>query len=225
MITGDGWERWSIWEHTETVRELYRRRCRREAEEMTSHAQAAELLAPLVSPGDVLLDAGCGSGYFFHALRDREIPVEYHGMDASPSLVEIGREELPAYGLPADRLHVLRFDDLDGEVDHVVCINVLTNLDNYHRPLERLLACARKSVILRESLKEGAEYRYVRDEYLDEGVDLRVHVNAYDRDEVSDFARERGFQVRLVEDRYTGGQPDMVIDHPHHWTFLVAERT
>jgi SAM-dependent methyltransferase len=224
VISDDGFDRWSIWEHTSTVRELYRRRCRREAEEMTAHAQAAELLAPLVSPGDVLLDAGCGSGYFFHALSDREIPVEYHGIDASPSLIEIGREELPAHGLPADRLRVLRLDDLDGEVDHVTCINVLTNLDNYHRPLERLLACARKSVILRESLKEGSEYRYVRDEYLDEGVDLRVHVNAYDRDEVAEFVRSRGFDVRLVEDRYTGGEPDIVIDHPHYWTFLVAER-
>lgn len=225
MIREDGWERWSIWEHTSTVRELYRRRCRREAEEMTSHAQAAELLAPLASAGDVLLDAGCGSGYFFHALRDRGIPVEYHGIDASPSLIEIGREELSAHGLPADRLRVLRFDDLDGEVDHVTCINVLTNLDNYHRPLERLLACTRRSLILRESLKEGSEYRYVRDEYLDEGVDLRVHVNAYDRDEVTKFVQSRGFDVRVVEDRYTSGQPDMVIGHPHHWTFLVAQRT
>ena len=35
---------------------------------MTCHAQAAELLAPHVAPGDTLLDASCGSGYFFHSL-------------------------------------------------------------------------------------------------------------------------------------------------------------
>lgn len=224
MIRDDGWTRWSIWEHSATVAALYRARCRKEAVEMTSHAQAAELLAPRVAEGDVVLDVGCGSGYFFHALRARAPQAEYVGIDAAPSLVQIGREELPAHGLPADRLRVLRIEDLDGEVDHVVCINVLSNLDNVHRPLERMLACARKTVILRESIGDTAEYRYVRDEFLDEGVDLRVHVNRYARADLDELARSAGFDVRYVRDRHTGGEPELVIGHPHHWTFFVAER-
>ena len=224
MIRDDGWGEYAIWEHSSRVRDLYRRRCRQEDEEMTAHAQAAELLAPHVEPGDLVLDAGCGSGYFWHSLRSRGLDVSYHGIDGSQSLIEIGREELPAYGLPAERLRVLRIEDLAGEADHVVCINVLSNVDNYHRPLERLLKVARKTVILRESLKDGAEYRYVRDPYLDEGVDLRVHVNAYDTGEVMAFVESYGFDVRYVEDRRTGGEPELVIDHPHHWGFLVAER-
>lgn len=224
MIRDDGWQRYSLWEHSASLRELYARRCRLEAEEMTAHAQAAELLAPLVAPGDTVLDVGCGSGYLFHSLRSRGIPVEYHGIDASPSFVEIGRRELPAFGLPPERLRVLRIDDLDGEADHVVCINVLSNLDSFHRPLERFLRVARKSVILRESIADQAEYLYVRDENLDEGVDLWVHVNAYARDEVRAFVEERGFSVRYVEDRRSGGRPELVIGYPHHWTFLVAER-
>jgi ubiquinone/menaquinone biosynthesis C-methylase UbiE len=191
---------------------------------MTAHAQAAELLAPLVASGDTLLDAGCGSGYFFHSLRKRALPVEYHGIDASETLIEIGRRELAPHGLPPAHLRVLRIEDLAGEVDHVVCINVLSNLDNYHRPLERLLTVARKSVILRESIADQPDYRYVRDEYLDEGVDLSVHVNAYARDDVKSFVESRGFSIRYVEDIHSGGQPELVIDQPHHWTFLVAER-
>lgn len=224
MIRDDGYLRYSIWEHSAAVRELYRARCRREAVEMTAHAQAAELLAPLVAPGDTLLDAGCGSGYLFHALAARAIPVAYHGIDASPSLVAIGREELPAFGLPAERLRVLRIEDLDGQVDHVTCINVLTNLDNWHRPLERLLRAARKTLVLRESLAPQAQYRYVRDEYLDPGVSLRVHVNAYPEAEVAALAAEEGFRLRYVEDRHTGGKPELVIGYPHHWRFAVAER-
>lgn len=224
MIRDDGWERWSIWEHSATVRDLYRRRCRLEAEEMTAHAQAAELLATHIEPGDTLLDAGCGSGYFFHALRSREIPVEYHGIDASPTLIEIGQEELPAHGLPAERLRVLRIEDLDGEADHVVCINVLSNLDNFHRPLERLLACARKTLVLRESVKEESEYRYVRDRYLDDGVDLKVHVNAYPQAELEAFIESYDFDVRYVEDRHSGGEPESVIDHLHYWKFFVARK-
>jgi len=224
VIRDDGWRRYSVWEHSATVRDLYRRRCRMEEEEMTAHAQAAEILAPHLRPGDTLLDAGCGSGYFFHSLRRRELPVEYTGIDASPLLVAIGHEHMPARGLPVERLRVLRIEDLDGEVDHVVCLNVLSNLDNFHRPLERLLRMARKTVILRESLKDGAEYRYVRDDYLDEGVDIKVHVNAYDMNEVMAFIESYGFAVRHEVDRRTGGEAEAVIGHPHHWAFLAARR-
>jgi SAM-dependent methyltransferase len=224
VIRDDGWAQYSIWEHSAHIQELYRRRCRLEEEEMTAHAQAAELLAPHVAPGDTLLDAGCGSGYFWHSLRTREIPAEYHGIDASPTLIAIGREELGAYGLPPERLRVLRIEDLAGAADHVVCINVLSNVDNYHRPLERLLEVARKTVVLRESCKDEAEYRYVRDPYLDEGVDLKVHVNAYATEEVLAFIRSFGFDVRYVEDRRTQGEPELVIDNPHYWKFFIAER-
>jgi ubiquinone/menaquinone biosynthesis C-methylase UbiE len=224
MIRTDGWTRYCIWEHSASVSELYRRRCRREAEEMTAHAQAAELLRGRVTAGDTLLDAGCGSGYFYHSLTSRGLAVEYWGIDAAPSLIAIGRAELPAFGLPAERLQVVRLEDLDGEFDHIVCINVLSNLDNYHRPLERLLRMARKSVILRESLKDGAVYSYVRDEYLDPDVELNVHVNHYDRAELEAFIRGYGFNARMIEDRRSAGQPELVIGYPHYWTFVLAER-
>ena len=148
-LRDDGWLRNCIWEHSATVRELYTARARDDVEEMTSAAQAAELLEPLVSAGDTLLDAGCGSGYFFHSLRKRRIPASYYGMKAARSLIDIGWRELPHFGLPKERLRVLRIEDLDGDVDHVICMNVLSNIDNYHRPLERLLKMARKSLILR----------------------------------------------------------------------------
>lgn len=223
-IAADGWHRHNIWEHSETVRALYSARARDEAEEMTCAAQAVDLLSPLVAEGDSLLDVGCGSGYLFHSLRRRDVQVHYHGIDASPALIEIGREALAPYGLPVDRLQVLRIEDLAGSADHVVCMNVLSNIDNYHRPLERLLQTARRSLILRESLGEGSSYSYVRDDFLDPGVDLRVHVNRYDRREVMAFVESYGFSVRHVLDERTQGEPELVIGHPHHWTFLVAER-
>ncbi len=224
MIRANGYQRYSIWEHSRHVLELYTKRCRLEVEEMTCAAQAAELLAGRVRPGEDLLDVGCGSGYFYHSLKKRGIPAEYYGIDASRSLIEIGREALPAHGLDPDRLRVIRIEDLDGEVDHIVCMNVLSNLDNYPRPLERMLSCARRTVILRESLAEVADYRYVVDEYLDPGVRLRVHVNVYPLEEVIAFIQSFGFSAQLLEDRRTGGTPEMVIGYPHHWKFLVATR-
>jgi len=225
VIRGDGWNKYNIWEHSATVKELYARRCRLEEEEMTCAAQAAELLGPFVLPGDTLLDVGCGSGYFYHSLRKRNIPVEYFGIDAAPSLIEIGQSFLPEYGLSASRLAVMRIEDLIGEVDHIVCMNVLSNIDNYFRPLERLLHCTHKTLILRESLKDQAEYTYVTDHYLDDNnFDLKVYVNAYSISEVTAFIQSYGFSVQIVEDRRTHGKPELVIDYPHYWTFLMAKR-
>jgi ubiquinone/menaquinone biosynthesis C-methylase UbiE len=224
-ISDKGWQDHNIWEHSRTVRDLYARRCRLEAEEMTCAAQAVELLKPHVEAGDVLLDVGCGSGYFFHSLKSRDIAVDYYGIDASPSLIAIGRQYMARHGLPADRLLTMRIEDLTGAVDHTVCMNVLSNLDNYQRPLERLLKITRKSLVLRESLKNGASYRYVKDEFLDPGYDLKVHVNAYDLDETCDFIRSYGFEPTVVMDRRSGGEPELVIGHPHYWTFVVAVRS
>jgi ubiquinone/menaquinone biosynthesis C-methylase UbiE len=224
MIRGDGWLKYCIWEHSTAVRELYARRCRLEEPEMTCAAQAAELLLPHVRAGETLLDVGCGSGYFFHSLRKRQMPVAYLGIDAAPSLIDVGRKYLPAYGLAPESLRVMRIEDLDGRADHVLCLNVLSNIDNYHRPLERLLRCARKTVILRESLGERSSYLYVRDKYLDEGAELSVHVNTYCITEVMEYIRAHDFQVRSVIDRRTEGRAELVIDYPHYWTFLVAAK-
>lgn len=191
---------------------------------MTAHAQAVELLEPRVQSGDTVLDAGCGSGYLYHSLAARSLDVDYWGVDAAPSLIQIGREEMPAYGLSSDHLEVARLEDLDGAFDHVLCINVLSNIDNYHKPLERLMHMARKSVILRESLKDGSEYSYVKDRFLNDDVDLSVYVNHYDKGEVMEFFSRDGFSVELVVDRRTAGKAEEVIGYPHFWTFIVADR-
>ncbi len=225
QIRSDGWAAHNIWEHSATVLDLYRRRARDEAEEMTCAAQAAELLAALpVRAGESLLDVGCGTGYFFHSLRRRGIPLEYYGIDATGGFIAIGQRLLQGFGLPPERLATLRIEDFQGAVDHVLCMNVISNLDNFHRPLERLLKAARRSLVLRESIAESPSYQYVRDVYLDPGVDLKVHVNTYSRREVLQFIADHGFSVREVTDRRSGGKPEMVIGYPHHWTFLVATR-
>jgi hypothetical protein len=119
----------------------------------------------------------------------------------------------------------MRIEDLHGAVDHAVCINVLSNIDNYHRPLERLLLTARKTVILRESCAEVARYAYVEDRFLDEGVSLNVHVNTYSAPEMMAFIRSYGFDVTLVPDDRAQEGPELVIGYPHYWKFLVAVRT
>ncbi|MEW5704574.1 MAG: methyltransferase domain-containing protein [Pseudomonadota bacterium] len=225
IVRTDGWNNFNIWDHSQTVLDLYTRRARDEEVEMTCAAQAAELLSGVLSPGESVIDAGCGSGYFFHSLRKRGMNVSYRGFDASERLIAIGKAELPEFGLDPERLTVLRIEDFQGAADHMLCMNVLSNIDNYHRPLERLLLAARKTLVLRESISENASYAYVRDDHLDPGIDLKVHVNTYARGDILTFISGYGFTVEEVVDRRTGGAPEMVIGHPHCWTFLVATRT
>ena len=224
MIATDGWAKFSIWEHSATVQDLYERRCRRDAGEMTAHRQAARLLTRHLQPGQTVLDVGCGSGYLYHSLAAIDVPILYYGVDASRKLLDIGRRILPAYGLPAERLIEARIEDLNADVDHVLCINVLSNIDNFHKPLERLLLAARNTVILRESIADFSDYAYVEDRYLDPGVRLKVHVNTYDRNDVIRFIESYGFNVTVHVDEHSGGASQQVIDHPHWWTFIEAVR-
>lgn len=224
MMTTTAYNKYCIWEHSQTVHELYARRCRKEAEEMTSHKQAVALIKPFIEQGDSVLDVGCGSGYFYHSLVNQNLSAEYWGIDSSETLIELGKKYMEPAGLLPERLKVLRIEDMDGTYDHVVCINVLSNIDNYHRPLERMLHMARKTVVFRESLSDHNDYAYVKDKYLDSDVDLKVHVNTYSIEEVKDFVRSYGFDVEEFTDEYTGGKPEMVIDYPHYWKFIRATR-
>ena len=91
----------------------------------------------------------------------------------------MGKKELKKFGLSEDNLICGRIEDLKASVDHIICMNVLSNIDNYHKPLERILKSAKVTVILRESMSDKANYQYVTDNYLDFDKRLKVHVNTY----------------------------------------------
>ncbi|MEO8706956.1 MAG: class I SAM-dependent methyltransferase [Kofleriaceae bacterium] len=212
--------RYNPWANDANTLALYRRRCRGEAEEMTCAAQAAELLRARVQPGETLLDAGCGGGYYLHSLRSREVPVEYHGLDYTPEMIELAQAELP----DAD-FELGAIEDLAVHYDNVLCFNVLTNSPHYALPLERLLHAARRRIVLRESLGDELIVRYTPDPYLDDGArHIRVYHNQYPIDEVTQFMQEHGFTVTRVVDRRSNDGVEMVVDIPHRWRILVGER-
>ncbi len=220
--------KFNIWEHSAQVRELYTARARGAAEEMTCAAQAAEILAPFFRrhPGATLLDAGCGSGYYYHSFASRGLAVDYHGIDYSPSLIEIGRREmLPRVGLDAQRLRVGAIENLDGEYDVVLCFNTLPWLPDYRQALERMLLSTRHVLLLRTALGEGDEYRWEEDGYLEEGYNhLKAYWNIYSRAGVEAFMESYGFCVTRIADRRTGDGVEGVVGKPFPWRILHAER-
>lgn len=224
IIKTDGFDRFNIWRHSQVVKDLYCKRAQKIAEEMTCAAQACDILTSLVSSGDTMLDAGCGSGYFYHSLQKRGLDTEYFGVDSTLELIEIGRREMQKFGLHPDQLIHCRIEDVNADVDHVICLNVLSNIDNFHRPLERLLLSARKSVIIRESMSNISSLNYVRDKFLDDGIALNVHINTYKLQEVLDFINGYGFDTEVIVDRRTNGKVESIIGHPHYWKFIKACR-
>src|SRR5207245_10493921 len=105
----------------------------------------------------------------------------------------------------ADRFTLGWIEDLDREFDNILCFNVLTDSPHYALPLERLLCCTRRRLLLRESLGDQQITRYTPDPYLDEDRrHIRVYHNQYPLDEVSAFMREFGFEVTRVRDRRSG---------------------
>lgn len=217
---------WNPWANDTRTLELYRRRCRQEAEEMTCSAQVAEMLSSRVRPGETLLDAGCGGGYYYWSFLKRGVDVEYHGLDYTPEMIELARGEMcPRSGLTQDRFVLGSIENLDREFDNVVCFNVLTNNPHYALPLERLLRCARKRVVIRESLGDNLIVRYTPDPYLDEGKrHIRVYHNTYPIQEVISFMEEHGFRVSRVVDWRSQDGVEMVVDIPHQWRILLGER-
>lgn len=217
---------WNPWANDSKLLDLYRARCRKEAEEMTCARQAAEILAPITKPGETLLDAGCGGGYYYWSFLKAGIDCEYLGLDYTPCMIDLARAEMTTLaGLPANRFRLGCITDLDETFDHIVCFNVLTNNPHYARPLERLAACARKTLLLRENLGDDLIVRYTADTFLDKGKrHIRVYHNQYPVREVAGLLEADGFDVRPIRDERSGDGTESVCGIPHSWRILLATR-
>ena len=92
IIKSKGWTKYSCWDNSKIVENLYRKRCKKEVEEMTSHKQAVKLLTNTIKPKETLLDVGCGSGYFYHSIKNQNLNLNYFGIDSSGKLISIGKK-------------------------------------------------------------------------------------------------------------------------------------
>ncbi|MCL2028830.1 MAG: class I SAM-dependent methyltransferase [Deltaproteobacteria bacterium] len=219
----------NIWEHSAGLRELYARRAEGLEAEMDASAQAAELLAPFIRAAAApprLLDAGCGSGYLWHSFRRRGLAVEYHGLDYSPSLIEIGRRILPAHGVPAERLLCGRLEDLRGRrFEAAALINTLTFCPDFREPLERLAETGLKTLVIRDNFGDRTRISWEADGYLDPGWNhLKGYWNQWSRAEVTAFLAKRAFAVEAVEDERTRGRAESMVGKTYYWSWLRAVR-
>jgi len=219
----------SIWEHSKLFPRVAVARASGNLAETDSVNQALAWLAPHMSPGMRLLDAGCAAG---HAARSvMPLGVEYHGIDMSARAIEIGRAALASTGLPASHLRVLAIESLplDERYDAVLCLNTLMYSADFRQPLEALARAADRWLVARASFGDCTEVRFLPDVLLEPGLQtLRAYFNVFARAEVQEFLEHEGFRVTWQPDRRQQerfrGQPEVVGGIELPYEFLLAER-
>ena len=226
QFTGNANPLWNPWCSQKSAVDLYRQRCRGEVEEMTCARQAAAILGEKIEGRETLLDAGCGGGYYYWSFKKRGVPIDYFGLDYTPEMIELARSEMCRQSdLLPEQFRLGAIEYLNEEYDNILCFHVLTNSPHYALPLERLLYCTRKRLLLRESLADELTVRFTADPYLDEGKrHIRVYHNTYPINEVVQFIEQNGFRVTRITDERSQDGMEMVVDIPHYWRILLAER-
>ena len=218
---------WNPWANDKALLELYQKRCRQLVPEMTCASQAAQILSSKINGNETLLDAGCGAGYYFWSFYNRKIPIEYFGIDYTPEMIELAKQEMcnSKSKLKSTNFILNTIENIEKEYDNIICFNVLTNNPHYALPLERLLKCTKKRLLLRENLDQNLVVRYTHDLYIDKDkTHIKVYHNTYPIDEVEKFIENYGFKVTRILDERSKGNIEMVVDVPHRWQILLAEK-
>lgn len=215
---------WNAWEATSSAVEDFRRRARGEVE-LIYVRQAASLLAPYLTAQTTVLDAACGTGHLYHGFRKQALPLQYFGIDISATLIDIGRQELAPFGVAPERLQLGDIARIERSYDVVVCLNTLCFLANYHVYLERLCQAADRVLLLRASLGDRTDIRYLTDGVVDPPhADMKLYFNTYALTEVTSFIAGYGFEVRRVTDEYTQDGPETVVGKTLYRKMLLCER-
>jgi SAM-dependent methyltransferase len=194
---------------------------------MDCAAQGAELLAPYLTDKEkIVLDVGCGGGHFYHALRRRNFNFSYYGLDSSPAMIEIAREVLLGYGLGAERCILGDIRDLTNfKCQIVALINTLSFNSDFRAIIERLADTQAEVILIRDNFGPQTEIKWETDSFLDPGFNhLKAYWNRWSISEVQEFLCDLGYSVRLIEDKHTQGQMELVVNKPYYWSWILASK-
>jgi SAM-dependent methyltransferase len=173
-----------------------------------------------------LLDVGCGGGHFYLSLKRLGLEVDYHGLDYSPSIVRIAKSAFKKLALDPSKIILADVCDLkDFQCELVVMINTLSFNADFRRPLDRLIETGAEAIVIRDFFGRKTVVRWETDGFLDPGFNhLKGYWNEWSRTEVTGFLSASGYQTTFVVDSRTKGKPELVVNKPYRWSWLVAHK-
>ncbi|MEO5921636.1 MAG: class I SAM-dependent methyltransferase [Pseudolysinimonas sp.] len=105
-----------------------------------------EALETAGAENDSLLEVGCGGGYFSELIRFRFPKLKYHGLDLSPSMVELARQHYPGTEFVVGSAYEL--PDGDASVDIVMDGVALIHMPDWPRAIGEYARVAKRAVVL-----------------------------------------------------------------------------
>jgi ubiquinone/menaquinone biosynthesis C-methylase UbiE len=159
--------------------------------------------------GKVVLDVGCGWGYYIHEFLDRDL--EYHGIDLSPEMIRIACETNPAASLS-----VMSYRDIAAKFppdafDGIWCSCVFGGEPKHNMPtiLKGLKRVLRPGGIM-TVVMPLAQWSEDRLAYDSDGKPLSWHA-AYAHGELEAILNGVGFSEVIPYDRSTHGATSVMI--------------
>jgi len=155
-----------------------------------------EEVASYLRPGALLLDVGCGPGIEAQFFQARGFV--YEGIDASPNMVRIARTKNPK-GI----FRTMKMENLEYPSRHFDGLIALESLIHFRKSIVPALLCE-----FRRVMKEGAPLLLALQEGSGEGPEafpfdpsVRVWVNRFSREELSEVLRRTGFKSLSTSSR------------------------
>ncbi|HEY7322124.1 MAG TPA: class I SAM-dependent methyltransferase [Candidatus Binatia bacterium] len=109
-----------------------------------SRMKVLDLLEGLSS----VLDVGCGNGVMFEMIREKDLDLDYLGVDVTEKLLQVARELFPADAHRFRHMSLYELRKFPRRFDAVVCRHVLEHLPDYVPAVEYLYSHTRKKLIL-----------------------------------------------------------------------------
>ena len=166
--------------------------------------------------GRTLNDIGCCAGQFYKSLKHRGLPITYRGFDIEPAYIQIARRIFPELEGATQQLDVER-EELP-TADITIVSATLEHLTDPEAVVARLLDRTRRLGIFRTFLGDAP-----LDQWRQKPQAPRPYrIRQFERAAFVSLVESRGFDVEIVEDRYTRSQPVQIDEGIVRSQFVVV---
>lgn len=160
------------------------------------HRAAFRAMAP--QPGQVLLDAGCGTGRLAAQLAASGAQV--HAVDIAGNAFDPRHAAIP--NLHFQKMNLERLDFPDGTFEQIVCVEALEHVLDPHRVLaefRRTLKAGGRLVLSYPTVNRTAMQRLHRALRIGRPIGISEHLNEWSFAELREHVTAAGFRLRTAE--------------------------